>query len=129
MEKETRGTRPPAGAQQAEADLRKHEPSDRSRERHLEQRPAAADANFWAVFDSAPDAYLLLAPDPLRFTMVAANEARLRVTMTRSEDVVGRPLFEVLPYNPGDPSATGARNLRTSLDVALRTGKPHRMRP
>jgi PAS domain-containing protein len=87
----------------------------------------ARETNFWAVFDSAPDAYLLLAPDPPRFTMVAANESRLRVTMTRREDVVGRPLFEVFPDNPTDPDATGVRNLEMSLDEVLRTGKPHRM--
>ncbi|HEX2202239.1 MAG TPA: PAS domain S-box protein [Longimicrobium sp.] len=79
------------------------------------------------MFDSAPDAYLLLAPDPPRFTMVAANEARLRVTMTRREDVVGRPLFEVFPDNPTDPGATGVRNLQASLNEVLRTGRPHRM--
>lgn len=88
---------------------------------------AAPAADFWAVFESAPDAYLLLAPDPPRFTMVAANEARLRATMTRREDVVSRPLFEVFPDNPDDPAATGVRNLLTSLNEVLRTGKPHRM--
>jgi PAS domain S-box-containing protein len=92
-----------------------------------EQHPAAPDANFWAVFECAPDAYLLLAPDPPRFTMLAANESRLRVTMTRREDVIGRPLFEVFPDNPTDPGATGVRNLQASLNEVLRTGKPHRM--
>ncbi|HEU4561754.1 MAG TPA: PAS domain S-box protein [Longimicrobium sp.] len=90
-------------------------------------RPAALDANFWAVFESAPDAYLLLAPDPPRFTMLAANDARLRVTLTRREDVIGHPLFEVFPDNPTDPAATGVRNLQASLHEVLRTGKPHRM--
>jgi PAS domain S-box-containing protein len=47
------------------------------------------------VFDSAPDAYLVLASDPPRFTVVAADEARLRLTMTRREDVLGHPLFRV----------------------------------
>lgn len=32
--------------------------------------------------------------------------------MTRREDVIGRPLFEVFPDNPTDPAATGVRNLR-----------------
>ncbi len=87
----------------------------------------AIDANFWAVFESAPDAYLVLAPDPPRFTMVAANETRLRVTMTRREEVIGRPLFEVFPDNPTDAAATGVQNLRASLHEVLRSGKPHRM--
>jgi PAS domain S-box-containing protein len=92
-----------------------------------DQRPAAPALNFWAVFESAPDAYLLLAPDPPHFTMVAANEARLRATLTRREDVIGRPLFEVFPDNPDDPAATGVRNLQASLHEVLRTGRPHRM--
>jgi PAS domain S-box-containing protein len=95
---------------------------------HLESpRAAGPSVNFWAVFESAPDPYLLLAPDPPRFTMVAANEARLRATMTRREDIIGRALFDVFPDNPSDPGASGVRNLRASLDEVLRTGKPHRM--
>lgn len=31
------------------------------------QPAGALDVNFWAVFESAPDAYLLLAPDPPHF--------------------------------------------------------------
>lgn len=85
------------------------------------------NANFWAVFECAPDAYLLLAPDAPRFTIVAANQARLRATLTRPADVIGRPLFEVFPDNPNDPAATGVRNLRASLYEVLRTRKPHRM--
>jgi PAS domain S-box-containing protein len=92
-----------------------------------EAQPAISDSSFRAVFDSAPDAYLLLAPDAPRFTMLAANEARLRVTMRRLEDVIDRPLFEVFPDNPADPGATGVRNLEASLREVLRTGKPHRM--
>jgi hypothetical protein len=83
--------------------------------------------NFWAVFDSAPDAYLVLAADPPRFTMVAANEARRRLTMTRRGDVVGQALFERFPDNPADPGATGVRNLQASLNEVLRTGAPHQM--
>jgi PAS domain S-box-containing protein len=83
--------------------------------------------DFWAVFESAPDNYLLLAPDAPRFTMLAANEARLRATGTRREDVLGRPLFEIFPDYPADSEATGVRNLRASLEEVLRTRKPHRM--
>lgn len=57
------------------------------------------------MFESAPDAYLLLLPDAPRFTIVAANESRLRATLTRREDIIGRGLFEVFPDNPDDPGA------------------------
>lgn len=91
-------------------------------------RPSLLEpVNFGAVFDSAPDAYLVLAADPPRFTMLAANAARLNLTMTCAEDVIGRPLFEVFPDNPENPGATGVRNLAASLNEVLRTGKPHRM--
>lgn len=91
-------------------------------------RPAVApDVNFRAVFESAPEAYLLLAPDPPYFTMLAANDARLHATMTKLEDVIGQPLFEVFPDNPDDQGATGVSNLQASLHEVLRTGKPHRM--
>lgn len=79
------------------------------------------------MFEFAPDAYLLLAPDAPRFTMVAANAARLRATLTKREAVIGRPLFEVFPDNPADPAATGVRNLRASLYEVLRTKQAHRM--
>ncbi|HYC53164.1 MAG TPA: PAS domain S-box protein [Gemmatimonadaceae bacterium] len=98
----------------------------RDGERRKAQR-ATAEPDFWAVFESAPDAYLLLAPDSPRFTMVAANECRLRVTMTRREDIIGRALFDVFPDNPNDPAATGVRNLHASLERVLATGKPDRM--
>jgi len=88
---------------------------------------SAHDLNFWAVFNSAPDAYLLLAPDPPRFTMVAANRARFEATMTQPADVIGRPLFEVFPDNPTDPAATGVKNLEASLLEVIRSRKPHRM--
>lgn len=83
--------------------------------------------NFWAVFESAPDAYLLLAPDSPRFTMVAANKARLAATMSDEKTIIGHSLFEVFPDNPDDPAATGVRNLRASLEEVIRSRKPHRM--
>lgn len=87
----------------------------------------AFDVNYRALFEYAPDNYLVLAPDPPRFTMVAANEARIRETMIRREDVIGRPLFEVFPDNPADPRATGVKNLGASLLEVIRTRKPHWM--
>ena len=53
--------------------------------------------------------------------MVAANDPRLRVTMTRREDVIGHPLFEVFPDNPADPAATCVLYLLSLLVEVLRT--------
>ncbi|WP_168710033.1 PAS domain S-box protein [Massilia sp. Mn16-1_5] len=82
------------------------------------------DPDFQSLFDATPVPYLVLTPD---FTMVAANEARLRATMTTREQILGRNLFEVFPDNPNDPGATGVRNLRASLQRVLQFGRPDAM--
>ena len=40
--------------------------------------------------------------------------------MTRRDDIVGRPLFDVFPDNPDDPASDGVRNLKASLTRVLR---------
>lgn len=77
-----------------------------------------------ALFDAAPDSYIVLSPD---FTIEAANDARLRQTMTQRSGMLGKPLFEVFPDNPADPEAHGVRNLRASLERVLATGAPDHM--
>src|SRR5687768_8246314 len=80
--------------------------------------------NFRALFESAPGLYLVLTPE---LTIVAASDAYLAATMTRREEILGRGLFEVFPDNPEDPAATGARNLRASLERVLQLGQPDTM--
>jgi signal transduction histidine kinase/CheY-like chemotaxis protein len=75
--------------------------------------------DFQAVFEHVPARLLVLDPD---LVIVAVTDAYLAITMTRREDIVGRPLFEVFPDNPDDPAATGESNLRASLD-RVRTRK------
>jgi len=72
--------------------------------------------DFQTLFESAPGSYLVLKPDLM---IVAVSDAYLRATMTKREQIIGRPLFDVFPDNPDDPAATGARNLRASLDRVL----------
>ena len=69
--------------------------------------------DFRVLFESAPGLYLVLTP---ALTIVAVSDAYLRATMTKREDILGRGLFEIFPDNPGDPAATGVKNLRASLD-------------
>lgn len=80
--------------------------------------------DFQTIFDALPGIYLILAPD---FTMVAANDARLKATMTTRQDTLGRKLFDIFPDNPGDPQATGVANLRASLQRVLETRQPDTM--
>ncbi len=88
-----------------------------------EQRDASPP-DFEAIFEAAPELYLVLASD---LHIVAGSDAYLKATMTRRADVLGRHMFEVFPDNPADTHATGVRNLRHSLETVLRTGRPHFM--
>jgi len=85
---------------------------------------AASPPDFRAVFEWAPDNYLVLSP---ALVIVAVSDAYLRATLTSREQVVGRALFEVFPDNPDDPAATGVANLRASLERVLRTRAPDAM--
>jgi signal transduction histidine kinase len=73
------------------------------------------------LFEKSPEVLLVLLPDAPTFTMVAATDSRLDVTHTTRDGTIGRGLFEVFPDNPDDPTATGANNLRASLDRVLAT--------
>ena len=82
------------------------------------------EIDFEALFDAAPGIYLVLDSN---FVIVAANDARLRATMTTREDTIGRNLFDAFPDNPDDPAADGVRNLRRSLERVLQTKTPDAM--
>ena len=73
--------------------------------------------DFASIFQQAPSRLLVVAPGA-PFAIGAASDAYLEVTFTR-RDIIGRPLFEVFPDNPRDPSATGVRELTASFDRAL----------
>ena len=85
---------------------------------------ASSEPDFRALFESAPGSYLVLTTD---LRIVAVSEAYLKATMTRREDILGRGLFEVFPDNPGDPAASGVRNLKASLDKVRSKKMPHSM--
>ncbi len=82
------------------------------------------DAAYRKLFDAAPGPYLILAPD---LTIVGVNEAYLRATLTRREEIVGRGIFDVFPDNPDDPAATGVQNLGASLRRVLAHQRPDTM--
>jgi len=80
--------------------------------------------DFRLLFESVPGLYLVLMPD---FRIIAVSDAYLRATMTKRESILGRDIFDVFPDNPQDPTATGVRNLRASLDVVLREKRSNAM--
>src|SRR5579864_883879 len=86
--------------------------------------PSGPTPDFQALFQSAPGLYLVLTPD---LNIVAVSEAYLCATMTKREEILGRGIFDVFPDNPDDPSATGVRNLRTSLHRVIQDKTPDTM--
>jgi PAS domain S-box-containing protein len=74
--------------------------------------------DFRALFESAPGLYLVLTPN---LKIVAVSDAYLRATMTERDKIVGRNLFDVFPNNADDPTGTGTRNLRSSLERVCET--------
>ena len=85
---------------------------------------AALQTNFQLLFERAPGLYLVLDP---HFFILAATDNYLRATMTRREDIVGQHFFDVLKDNPDDANANRARDLRASLERALREHIPDPM--
>ncbi len=85
-----------------------------------------ADTDFELLFETAPGLNLLLLPDP-DFTIVAATDAYLSATMITRDEVLGKPLFHIFPDNQENAAATGAANLRESLEKVVRERTPHVM--
>jgi two-component system CheB/CheR fusion protein len=83
--------------------------------------------DYRLLLEQALGLFLVLEADPPRFTIRDASDEYLRATLTRSDEIVGRGLFEVFPDDPADPRATGARSLRASLERALATRSPDTM--
>jgi len=79
---------------------------------------------FQALFESAPDLYLVLSAD---LTIVAASNAYLHATLQKREQITGRHIFDVFPDNPDDPAASGVSMLKASLFRVLKTRTPDAM--
>ncbi len=80
--------------------------------------------DFRALFESAPDLYVVMTPS---FEIVAASDAYLRATVTTRADILGRHLFDVVVHDTGESTATGVRDLRTSLERVLCDKRPDAM--
>ena len=86
---------------------------------------AALSGDFRALFEASPTPFLVVAPPD--WTIVAANDARLRLTGSTREEQIGRKLFELFPDDPEDPSADGVRNVTASLERVVATKGPDLM--
>lgn len=85
---------------------------------------AARSPDFRALFESAPNLFLLL---DAKLEIVAVSDAYCAATKTVREQIVGRPLFSVFPDNPDDAAADGVSVLHRSLTRVLKTGQADRV--
>ena len=84
------------------------------------------DQFFHAAFHRSPIGQYLLAPtDKLEF--LAVNDTFLSYVGRSRDDLLGRPLFDVFPNNPGDPHDTGVQDLAHSIKTSIETGVSQRM--
>jgi diguanylate cyclase (GGDEF)-like protein/PAS domain S-box-containing protein len=81
--------------------------------------PETPIPDFRQIFESLPGLYLVLDPE---LNIVAVSDAYAAATMTRPDEIIGKPLFEVFPDNPDDPGTTGSRNLIASLRQVMSNG-------
>ncbi|MGH2888305.1 MAG: PP2C family protein-serine/threonine phosphatase [Solirubrobacteraceae bacterium] len=89
------------------------------------RRPSPSlDIDYAALFAATPAPCLILTPE---LVICEVNRAYLDATHSVREEIVGRPVFEVFPDNPDDPSADGVRNLRASLERVRSTGRSDSM--
>lgn len=76
--------------------------------------------HYQLLFENAPSAFLILLPDE-NFTIAAVSNAYLHNTLTRREQILGKPVFDVFPDNPHTPEANSTRNLLASLNRVIST--------
>jgi PAS domain S-box-containing protein len=75
------------------------------------------------VFNSSPTGNYLLSPTP-EAIILAVNDAFLKASGRRREDLVGVSLFVAFPSNPSDLYETGEVVLRGSLARVVASGQP-----
>src|SRR5690349_20964003 len=88
------------------------------------QSTTTPSAEVLKVFETVPNMYLILSPDPYILT---ASDLYLEATQTTRENLVGRHIFEAFPDNPDIPDADGVKNIHASLKRVLATRKLDQM--
>ncbi|MFI8189491.1 PP2C family protein-serine/threonine phosphatase [Streptomyces sp. NPDC085946] len=76
--------------------------------------------DYAAVFRRLPGMLALLTPE---LVYADVNDEFAEGAGRTREELIGRYVFDVFPANPNDTEASGARNLKASLDRVLATGE------
>ncbi|MGZ5818696.1 MAG: ATP-binding protein [Burkholderiaceae bacterium] len=78
--------------------------------------------DYKALFAVSPYPYVLIAPD---LTILDANNAYLKLTGRKSEEIVGRSVPDAFPIDPANPDATNLEEVRASIAQVIATRRPH----
>ncbi|MBF0300137.1 MAG: PAS domain S-box protein [Oligoflexia bacterium] len=65
------------------------------------------EPDYRLLFQKSSELFLIITATP-DFTIVAVRDGYLDATMTTNEKVVGRPIFDVFPYNSNAPATVSA---------------------
>ena len=79
------------------------------------------NVDFGQFFEHSPNAYMVVDRE---LCFVAANRAYLEVTGAALESLLGRPVFEIFPDQPGGEPSDNLRAVRESFARVLATGQP-----
>lgn len=93
----------------------------------MQPTTANKDTDFKLIFYAAPTLFLLLKPNSPEFTIIDANDAYLKATVTKRYEIMNRGLFDVFPDNPSDLKADGVSNLKRSLDIVIASKEANAM--
>jgi PAS domain S-box-containing protein len=88
---------------------------------------AGTEAFYINLFNALPGNSILLRTDAPHYTIVAATPKYLKHPGAKSEELIGKGVFEAFPSNPADPNDTGASVLRGSLEHVLKYKLPHQL--
>lgn len=84
-------------------------------------------SDFRSIFESMPGNFIVVAPNPPYFTIIAVSHAYATQTNIKKEEVTGKALFDVFPDNPGNSYAHGVSKLSASLETVIREKQQHHM--
>lgn len=79
------------------------------------------------IFQSLNIPYLVVSTDDPNFTVLQRNEAHANLGTTRNEQVIGRPLRDVLPKTTKELRENGLQQLVDSIRQVIRTKKANNL--
>ena len=80
-----------------------------------------------SVFQSSPNAYLVVFPDVPKYTIAAVNNSFLKLTNFNQSEIVGISICDVFPKNPNDEGSKRLMAFKASLEHALYLKKSHKL--